>query len=61
MTNVRRFPIGLLNHWRKCEWDGCSLCNEYIDWIHAWQRRCKDQDKILKRTIDDVLCQRLNK
>jgi len=54
MIMENRFPIGLLSHWRKCELEDCYVCDNYIKWIHGWQRRTKDFDKIIKRTVDDL-------
>lgn len=53
-NNSKKFPIGLWQHWRKCPYDDCSMCYDYTKWIHAWQRRTTDFDKIIKRTVDDI-------
>lgn len=49
------FPIGLNRHWKYCSLDGdCLKCDKYIVWIHGWQKKNLNSDKVINRTIADI-------
>jgi len=49
-----RFPVSLCNHFRTCQYDGCDKCDEYIRFIHEWQQKNKNSEKMVRRTVCDL-------
>lgn len=47
-----RFPIGLWQHWRRCEWDGCDLCYQFLKYRKEYNKNHKDQ--IVETTLLDL-------
>ena len=49
------FPVSLCNHFRTCPYDeGCDKCDEYIRFIHEWQQKNKNSEKMIRRTVCDL-------
>ena len=50
---MMRFPVSLCNHFKTCLLDyDCDKCDEYIRFIHEWQKNGLTE-KMIRRTVCD--------
>ena len=55
-NQVKKLPVGLWNHWRKCEYDDCELCSRFIEFRHEYNERHPEQ--IVETTMLDLIGRR---